>query len=59
MADKPDRPEFIITLRAPAHPGGGGTIVALRRILKALLRAHGWRCVAIRPAEGKPGSTPY
>jgi hypothetical protein len=45
------RPVFVLELRA--EPRVTDTIRAMRRALKALLRQHGFRCIAIRerPAE--------
>jgi hypothetical protein len=50
------RPTFTIQLRA--EPGVADPMLALRRALKALLRAYGLRCTALRrepPLLEQPG----
>jgi hypothetical protein len=37
-------PRFSLVLEAP---GVSADIHSLRRILKSLLRVHGWRCVSV------------
>jgi hypothetical protein len=45
-------PDFLLRLRPVA--GDALAVVRLRRLLKALLRSHGFRCVEIREA-GREG----
>jgi hypothetical protein len=48
-----------LVLRAlPRESGDAPRLIGLRRVLKSLLRAHGWRCVSVLPVADLVGDRP-
>jgi hypothetical protein len=57
---KPEKqPVFTVRLRAPLDRADAGAIRRLRRTVKHLLRAFGWRCLSIHPIDENPAAQPH
>jgi hypothetical protein len=50
MSERPTRPIFVLRLTSI----GGHDIHKLRRLLKVLLRAYGWRCLSAEVERERP-----
>ncbi len=57
MTTKPDDVELILR-PLPDEPGGPDATQRLRRLLKAMLRGYGYRCLSIGPVTSARGDTP-